>query len=125
MASEAKAAVPERRWNLLLWAGMLAGPFAWALHQQVSYSLTQTLCLRGQQGFLHLVTVVALLICAGGALIAWRLWSQMPEVSTEHGDNRSSRIRFMALAGLVLCAFFALVIFAQEIPNWFLGPCVH
>lgn len=124
MATEATA-VPERRWNRLLWAGLLAGPFAWAAHQQVSYSLTQTLCERGHPGVLHLVTVVALLIPAGGALIAWRLWTQMPEVSTELGDNRATRIRFMALAGLALCVFFALVIFAQEIPNWFLGPCIH
>ncbi|HYG65186.1 MAG TPA: hypothetical protein VEL74_21575 [Thermoanaerobaculia bacterium] len=107
----------------MLWAGVMAGPLAWALHQQVSYMLVPTACAKGTEGMLHLVTLAALLMAAAGALISWRSWKRLPEGSTEMGDAQDTRRRFMALWGLVLSLAFSLVIVAGEIPNWFLGAC--
>jgi hypothetical protein len=112
----------ERR-DVLLWLAVLAGPFAWALQQQVSYMTTPTACASGRHLFLHLVSLAALLIVGAGAAIAWRRWKAASEGSTEKGDPKGSRVRFMALSGLTACVFFALVIVATEIPNLVLRVC--
>lgn len=109
--------------DVVLWAGVMAGPLAWALHQQVSYMLVPTACAKGTEGFLHLITLGALLVAAAGAWIAWRSWKRLPEGSLDEGPTKESRRRFMALWGLILSLAFSLVIVAQEIPNWFLGAC--
>ncbi|HEX9942409.1 MAG TPA: hypothetical protein VGG03_10360 [Thermoanaerobaculia bacterium] len=115
---------PEiRRRDTLLWLPVLAGPFAWALHEQASYMLTPTACDVGHKLILHLVTLVALLIALAGAALAWSRWKAAPEGSTETGDPEETRVRFMALAGLGLCATFALIILAAEIPNLVLKVC--
>jgi hypothetical protein len=121
--SEMTKAVRRQSENLVLWAGVMAGPLAWALHQQVSYMLVPTACAKGTEGFLHLITLGALLIAAAGPLIAWRSWKRLPEGSTDEGDTKDTRRRFMALWGLILSLAFILVIVAGEIPSWFLGAC--
>lgn len=112
----------ERR-DVLLWLAVLAGPLAWALQQQVSYAITPTVCAAGRHVFLHLVSLIALLIVGAGAALAWSRWKAAPEGSTEEGDPKAARIRFMALSGLTACVFFALVIVATEIPNLVLKVC--
>ena len=112
----------ERR-DVLLWLTLLAGPFAWALQQQVSYMTTPTACASGRHVFLHLVSLVALLIVGAGAALAWTRWKSAPEGSTEKGDPKGSRTRFMALSALTTCAFFLLVILATEVPNLVLRVC--
>jgi hypothetical protein len=112
----------ERR-DVHLWLAVLAGPFAWALQQQVSYMITPTVCASGRHVFLHLVTLAALLIAGAGAALAWKRWKAAPEGSTEKGDPIGSRVRFMALCGVLTCVFFALVILATEVPNLVLRVC--
>ena len=116
----------ERR-DVLLWLGLLAGPIAWYLHEQLSYMLAPSACAAGSHAFLHLVTLGTLLLAAAGAAVAWGRWKALPEGSTERGETReeaeTSRARFMALAGMTSCAAFALIILADEIPNLVLGVC--
>jgi hypothetical protein len=112
----------ERR-DVLLWLAVLAGPFAWALQQQVSYMITPTACASGRHVFLHLVTLVALLIVGAGAALGWRRWKTAPDGSTEKGDPKGSRVRFMALSAVTTCVFFLLVILATEVPNLVLRVC--
>ncbi|HEY0513492.1 MAG TPA: hypothetical protein VGH73_16400 [Thermoanaerobaculia bacterium] len=113
---------PERR-DVLLWFAVLAGPLSWALTEQLSYMLTPTACWSGRQVFLHLVPLCTLLIVLAGGLVARSRWKQAPEGSTEKGDPQGSRIRFMALIAIWLCATFGLVILATEIPNLVLKAC--
>lgn len=112
----------ERR-DVLLWLAFLAGPTAWALQLLTNYSLTATACALGGKTFLHLVSLVTFLVAVAGAFLAWVWWRKLPEGSTEFGDAEQSRARFMALAGVAICAFFALVIVAAEVPNWALRVC--
>ncbi len=113
----------ERVLNPLLWLGFLAGPLAWALQLQVNYMLTPSACEAKQEWWLHLVSLSALLLAGLGALTGWRSWRRLGPGSQEKGDMRSSRARFMALGGVVLSLFFALVIVALEIPNLILVVC--
>ena len=112
----------ERR-DVLLWLAVLAGPFAWALQQQVSYMTTPTACASGRHILLHLVSLAALLIVGAGAALSWTRWKAAPEGSTEKGDPKGSRIRFMALSAVTSCVFFALVVLATEVPNLVLRVC--
>lgn len=112
----------ERR-DLLLWLGMLAAPLAWALHEQASYMMAETACAQESHLLLHLATLGTLLIALAGGAIAWNRWKREPESSTEKGNAQASRVRFMALSGLVMSGWFALVILATWIPNLILGPC--
>lgn len=115
--------VPERRRTQALSAGLFLGPFAWAMQLLTNYSLTPTVCINEQTWMLHLVSLAAVLTALGGALIARGAWTRLTSGSTLEGDARESGRRFLALGGIVLSLFFALVIFALELPTWWLDPC--
>jgi hypothetical protein len=115
--------VPERRRTLALAAGFFLAPFAWVIQLLANYSLTPTVCVNEQTWMLHLVSLIALVTALGGAVIAWSAWTRLTSGSMLEGDARESGRRFLALAGTVLSLFFALVILALELPNWWLDPC--
>lgn len=121
-SSEIKANRPERR-DVLLWLPVLAGPVAWILTEQVSYMLAPTACWNRQHFLLFLVPLGTLLLVAAGAAVAWSRWQREPEGSTEQGDPRDSRRRFMAVCGFWACVGFAVVILATEVPNLVLKVC--
>jgi hypothetical protein len=103
-----------------LWLGIAAGPFAWAALLEVNYALSYVACEQRQTWMLHLATVAALAIVAVGA---WASWTASPPLGGGTSAPGESRARFMAIAGLVLCGGFALVIAATEIPALMLHPC--
>lgn len=115
--------LPKKELDLVLWLGILAGPFAWALQQQVSYMLTPSVCEAGQQWWLHLVSLAALLVALAGGLLAWTTLRRFGTGPIDQGEMRNTRARFMAVSGMGLSAFFAVVVVATEVPNWFLGAC--
>jgi len=109
--------------DVLLGLAVFAGPVAWALHLEVSYSLAPSACDLKSKLFLHLTTLGALLLVTAGAVTAWSVGKKLPEGSTEKGNPEDSRLRFMSLAGVASCVLFGLVILAAEVPNWILRVC--
>lgn len=111
---------------LALWTGILAGPLAWAALLQTNYVLSYVACEQRQSWMLHVATGVALLLVAAAAWAAWRaapaLGDDEHESASAEGTRRL-RARFMALGGLALCAWFAIVILATAIPALVLHPC--
>jgi hypothetical protein len=107
----------------LLWVAVLVGPIAWFLHQQVGYGMATFACRSGGEVGLHVVTGIALLITAIGAIIAWRSWGWLGRECTAHGGGTVARSRFMAVGGFFCSVFFFLIIVAQWIPIFFLRPC--
>ena len=108
---------------LSLWAGILAGPFAWFLQMQVSYALVPWACATGHLVVLHLTTLGGMLIAAAGALIAWREWRRVGSEWPKGAGGPQMRSRFMAVLGLLISILFFLVILAQGIPSFILNPC--
>ncbi|HET7694812.1 MAG TPA: hypothetical protein VFK57_03830 [Vicinamibacterales bacterium] len=111
---------------LALWAGILAGPLVWAALLQTNYILSYVACEQRQKWMLHLATAIALALVAAAAAAAWRAAPprQDDEHASEHpGGTSLLRRRFMALGGLALCAWFAVVILATEIPALVQHPC--
>jgi hypothetical protein len=102
-----------------LWVGILAGPLAWATDEVVGYTATAHECSTGSSTLLHALTVSALITCGVGLLCARSTWA----ASLSPSNDRSDRIRAMALSGICLSLAFAVVILATAIPKWILSPC--
>ena len=60
----AQVAVDDVRWltPLPLWAGILAGPVAWAFDLEASYAVVKWVCHTQHNGVLPLITLVSLAI---------------------------------------------------------------
>jgi hypothetical protein len=104
-----------------LWVGLAAGPLAWAALLETNYVLSYVACEQRRTWMLHLATVVALMLVGVGALTAW--WARPRLNGGAASSTAEARTRFMAVGGLVLCAAFALVILATEVPVLVLHPC--
>jgi hypothetical protein len=102
---------------------VLAPPLVWAAQQQSNYALTPTMCATGGEGWLHLISLAALVAVLVTAFLSWTDWKRLPEGSTDEGMPGASRSRFLAVSGLGLGLFFAMVIVATDLPNWILGAC--
>ena len=116
---------PARRLGAL-WVGVLAGPLGWLALLETNYLLSYVACEQRQTWMLHLSAATALAVVAAGALFARAgvpAEDHEGAEATERDDPARVRARFMANGGLLLCAWFALVILATEIPVWVLGPC--
>ncbi len=106
----------------LLWAGVLIGPFAWALDEGLSYSLSQHSCSTGHAYVLHAISVCCFVLALIGAWIA-RTQIRRTGVGEEDGGSRRDRSWWMARLGIAFCLGFSLVIIAMEIPKIVLNPC--
>ena len=112
-----------------LWIGVLAGPLCWSALLETNYILSYVACEQRQTWMLHLAAAVALMLVASAAALTW--WAAPHglsyelerEGSTDPVETAIVRARFMAIGGLALCAWFALVIIAMEIPVLVLRPC--
>jgi hypothetical protein len=104
-----------------LWAGIAAGPLTWAALLETNYVLSYVACEQRHTWMLHLSAVVALALVGLGALAAW--FAAPPLRGDTTASTAVARARFMAVGGLILCAWFALVIIATEIPVVVLHPC--
>lgn len=130
MAERIRTPLDERSWFsrppglLLLWTGMLAGPIAWALDLTISYALVPWTCGSQHTAVLHLLTVGALLVTAGGAAASWTALQRAPEQTTREGSRAMDRGRFMAVLGLLTSASFALAMIANAVPRVLLDACL-
>ena len=125
MGAQAAVDTSARRWltPLPLWAGIFAGPLAWAFDLMASYALVKWVCLTRNYSLLPLITIASLAVVGGGAIISWTaLRRTANDVPTDGGRPRQ-RARFMAVLGLASCGLFALQIIAGAIPHWVLDAC--
>ena len=102
---------------------MLAAPVAWLFQLQVTYLFVLYACSTGQHFTLHLVSILTLVIAAGGGFVAWRNWQQAGREWPNQDEGVIPRSRFMAVLGVLTSALFFLLILASWIPSFFLGPC--
>ena len=113
----------QRNGLLRLWAGILLPPFAWFLHQQLSYLLVSWACTTGRPFTFYVVTVLMLLPALGGGLFSWLIWKRLGHDEPDEAGGVQARGRFMAVAGLLSSIMFCLVILAQALPSFMLNAC--
>ncbi|MFN7945046.1 MAG: hypothetical protein U0Z53_06820 [Blastocatellia bacterium] len=113
----------QRGGILALWAGLMAGPVAWALAQQVGYLFVTLDCSYEKMLMLSPVMLLTLLIAAAGALISWRNWQRAGGELPDEGGSVISRSRFMAVVGMLLSSFALLLVIAEWLPVFFYRQC--
>lgn len=110
------------RRDAALWVAALAGPIAWLVQLQASYTLVGSGCQPRQKLLLWMFLLVALAGSAGGGVLAnavrkrWASNASVDEVS-------AGRIKFMALFALGSSALFTLLILAGAVPVIILRAC--
>ena len=112
-----------RRGIAVLWFGFVGGPLAWYLHLNISYALVRLICATGDTLLLHLTTLATLALAVAALVVAWLSWRRLrqPEVTT--GSGTLGRSRFLAVGGIALSGFFALILIAAWIPDFLIDPC--
>jgi hypothetical protein len=116
---------------LALWAGVMAGPMAWAADLVVGYALVPWTCAHQNQVPLHAVSLAALLVIAAGTWTSWRALNITSERSVtssgsgvlDGGALVIERAQFLAALGLASSALFTIVVIATEVPRWMFDAC--
>ena len=106
-----------------LWAGVLAGPAAVALNQQIVYLLVTLSCSYRKTTVLLPVMLMTFALAAGGAFVSWRNWQRTGNGASDSGGDAMSRSRFMAIVGMLFSGLSLLAIIAMWLPTIFYRQC--
>jgi hypothetical protein len=112
-------AAEPRFWRTM--AGLFAGPFAWAVHQQGNYMLVPVSCHTGTM-FLPAVTLASVAIALIGgwlSLTAWRGFGRANALDNAATENR----HFLAGLSMLMSALFLFAILMQGAATLVLGSC--
>jgi len=123
----------ETKGSLLLWFGILAGPLAWTTQVIVAPDLAEVLCYSGAEGsgrgeiygldiqvFIVALTALLTAVCLAGLLVAIRCSRTLRAADD---PTTAGRATWMARAGILVSALFALATVIGFIPVWFLESC--
>jgi hypothetical protein len=98
----------------------------WAALLETNYVLSYVACEQRHTWMLHLTTLVALALIGTAAFLAWRAAPPLRAGEQPSSDPASiavDRARSMAIGGLALCVWFAIVIIATDVPVEVLKVC--
>jgi hypothetical protein len=112
----------RRRLDTLAVLSFLAGPVAFLVDLSGSHCLVPRVHGGGAKAALHAVTLFALAVLAGGAAAAIRVLRSPAAGARRLEDRVAERSRFLAVGGLLLCAFFLGVVAADAVPRLLLSP---
>ncbi len=124
------AGAPSMR--VLLFA-LLGGALAWSLHFVVSYGLIAWACTSGfssVRGVLVVLTVLALAFTGWSSIVAWRGWHLARALDMPEDDawdarmgERTARVSFIMVTGLILSIVFATGIIYQALTLFLVPLC--
>jgi hypothetical protein len=123
---------PNERARLTRWPGLLsltlgivAGPIAVLVNEELIYVTNMWACGTGKQLAMHVVPIICLLVTLGAALLAWRDWDRVGRGIEDEAATIDSRSRFLALGGMAVSALSALLILAQWLAIFVFGACMR
>lgn len=108
---------------LAAWSGWICGPGAWGLHLGASYLLVEPACDSLGVWVLYAAALASMALALAGIGLAWRTWNRLGRGWPRAAGGVIGRSRFLALSGLVLSAYFLLLVIAQAIPMLLISPC--
>jgi hypothetical protein len=94
-----------------------------AAHQEANYVLVRQACAAQRHVMLYAVTIVALVLTALVALMAYLTWRQEGAQWPGETADVATRTRFIAMVGLLGSVIFFLVTLAQGIATVYYDPC--
>jgi hypothetical protein len=109
---------------LSLWAGVVLSPLIFLVALEVAYALVPPACFAGGRlnAALHAVQLASIVACIA---LGAHSWSHVRATGSppDDGGTVRSRSRFLAWSGVVASAFAVLLLVAQWVPTFVLGPC--
>ena len=116
-----------RRWPglLSLTLGVVIGPIAVLVNEELIYVTNMWACGTGKQLAMHVVPIVCLAVTVGVGLLAWRDWDRVGRGVEDEAATVDSRSRFLALGGMAISALSALIILAQWLAIFVFGACMR
>ncbi|MGZ8377345.1 MAG: hypothetical protein ACXWZS_05610 [Gemmatirosa sp.] len=116
-----------------LLVALLGAPTAWTAHLLVAYAIVALDCSTawdGGRGAVAALTLVALLAAAASGLLARRLWVRARTADRPGDDtwdarmgDRTSRVAFFMVVGLVTAVLFGIAIAYQAAPVLLVPVC--
>ena len=104
------------------WIGLVAGPLAWALDEEISYALADWSCHAQRPLLTHFVSLASLALIIAGAFLSWRDWRSRGSVGTVQNEP-PARARFLSLGGFALCLLFGLAVLFDTVAKFYFDPC--
>jgi hypothetical protein len=115
---EERATTPKALWLLIV-----AAPIIVAIEQQTNFVLVRQACSAQRNVMLYAVNIVAIALTIATALIAFVVWRAEGTTWPAETPDLSSRIRFIAVLGMLSSGMSLLVIVAQGIATVLFDPC--
>jgi hypothetical protein len=103
--------------------GLLLPPFAWLLDLQVSYASVKWACAADARWVLLVLPIGSLALIVLATWMSWTCWTMLRDDGGLEGARLQDRSYVLALGGLAMSAFFALLILTSYAPRYFLSPC--
>lgn len=102
------------------WAGLVAGPGAWAVNLQANYAAVPWICAH-RVNFVPVLALTLALFALAGAFLSWRTW----RVASADDATGSGGAPAHLLAGISIMSgtLFALVILTQGAAALVLNGC--
>ena len=123
---------PNERARLTRWPGLLtltlglvAGPIAVLVNEELIYVTNMWACGTGKQLAMHVVPLICLAVTLGVGLLSWRDWDRVGRGVEDEAATVDSRSRFLALSGMGISALSALIILAQWLAIFVFGACMR
>jgi len=115
------------RWPglLSLTLGVLLGPLIALTNQELIYAANMWTCGHGYRGTMHLIPLLCLAVTVGTAVTAFRDWRAAGGGVEEEDATIASRTRFLAIMGIWISIFSALVVIAQWAAIVVFAPCLR
>jgi hypothetical protein len=105
--------------------GVLLGPIAALVNEEMIYVTNMWACGTGSQLAMHIVPLVCLGVAVGAGLLARADWARLGRGTEDQAATVDSRSRFLALGGMAASTLSALLIVAQWLAIFVFGPCMR
>ena len=118
MEEEIQATTPKASWLLVV-----LGPVILAIEMQINFVLVRQACSAQRNVGLYAVIIVAIALTLATAFFAYAMWKQAGTDWPTEAADAATRIRFIAVLGILSSAMSLLVIVAQGIAAIQFDPC--
>lgn len=102
---------------------MLGGPSIAMLMVWINYPTVDRACVGGNRVWLHLLSLLFLLVALLAFLISRRYWNRVGDYPLTEGGVMP-RSRFMSTVGMFTSSLGIITIVMQWIPIFFIGSCI-
>ena len=118
MEEDLQATTPKGLWLL-----PVLGPIITAIEMQINFVLVRLACSAQRNVGLHAVIIAAIALTVATAFICYVIWKQAGTDWPTEAPDVATRVRFIAVLGILSSIQSLLVIVAQGIATIQFDPC--